>query len=713
MPLRVLFVEDDERDVELCIRELEQAGFQVSASTATSAPELARAIGSEAFDVILADYGLPGWHGDEVIDVVKNRGLETPVVMVTGSLGDEKAAQMIKIGAADFVLKARLARLPLAVHRALREKLLREERHAAEQQREQVVEDLRKREAQLRRVNRALRTTSDCNLAMVRARQESDLLRQVCSAFVEQGGHLFAWVGYAKAEDDLQPVASAGEEAGYLQIPGMRWNDPERPSPPGEALQRRQPVVINDTSAACNSSSWCREALQRGYRSQLALPLFSGQNTLGCITIYAAETGAFDEEEIRLLTQLAENLSYGICALRAQKEREDIEEQLRQALKMEAVGRLAGGIAHDFNNLLNVILGYSDLLLERHQPSPPIIKIVEEIRKAGERAAVLIHRLLAFSRKQVLAPKTLDLNDVLRETSDMLRRLLGEDVQVEFVPAADLWSVRADPTQIGQVIVNLATNARDAMPSGGRITLETANIQLDSAYSMLHAGCPPGRYVMLAVTDTGTGMDAETRSHIFEPFFTTKPAGKGTGLGLSTVYGIVKQSGGYIWVYSEPGQGTAFKIYLPATAAPPEIVAGAARAVADPRGSETILVVEDEAPVRALVHDYLEAHGYHVLQADSGVEALQCLSATATGVSLLITDVIMPGMSGPELAEQIRKLSPQIKILYISGYTETTALQRGVLQAGAQFLQKPFRPADLARKVRELLDEGTVVNSRT
>ena len=362
----------------------------------------------------------------------------------------------------------------------------------------------------------------------------------------------------------------------------------------------------------------------------------------------------------------------------------------------------AGGIAHDFNNLLTVISGYSDLLLRSVGDEAQRQKVVE-VKKASERAAALTHQLLAFSRKQVLEPKVLDLNDVVAETDKLLRRLIGEDIHFVTMRDPGLWRVKADPGQLTQVIVNLAVNARDAMPKGGKLTVETKNVVLDDAYARRHDAVRPGPYVMLAVSDTGTGMDEETRRHIFEPFFTTKEVGKGTGLGLSMVYGVVRQSGGNVWVYSEPGRGTTFKIYLPRVEEKAE-QEQAAELPELPKGTETVLLVEDEEMVRRLLRDILEGEGYTVLAAANGEEALRICGRHEGPPHLLVTDVVMPGMSGRELVERLTGNCRGVKVLYMSGYTDDAIVHHGVLDEGMNFLQKPFTPEAVLRKVREVLD---------
>jgi two-component system cell cycle sensor histidine kinase/response regulator CckA len=391
-------------------------------------------------------------------------------------------------------------------------------------------------------------------------------------------------------------------------------------------------------------------------------------------------------------------------------ERRTLEQQLRQSQKMEAVGRLAGGIAHDFNNLLMVISGYSEFLLDRLGPDPEMRAPAQEIASAAGRASTLTRQLLAFSRKQMLAPRILDLNSVVTENLKMLNRMIGEDVDLVMMPGADLGAVRADSGQIEQVIMNLAVNARDAMPSGGKLTIETSNVRLDEEYARVHSPLQPGDYVMLAISDTGAGMDQETQAHIFEPFFTTKGT-KGTGLGLSTVYGIVKQSGGYIWVYSELRKGTTFKIYLPRVAGAGERVAPVV-VVEKPHktepGTETILVVEDEANLRYLARLFLEKQGYKVIEAADGAVAVQIAVAHEGTIHLLLTDVIMPGMNGRELAQRIAEIRPNVKVLYMSGYTENVIGTNGMLDAGVRLLQKPFNLRDLKDKVREVLDASPI-----
>jgi PAS domain S-box-containing protein len=385
-------------------------------------------------------------------------------------------------------------------------------------------------------------------------------------------------------------------------------------------------------------------------------------------------------------------------------DRKLLENQLQQSRRMEAVGRLAGGIAHDFNNLLTIIKGYAELALQRSGVQPELRADVQQIENAAERASTLIRQLLAFSRRQVLQPKIIDLNAIVLGLDKLLGRLMGEHIEMVTRCAANVGRVKADPAQVEQVIMNLVVNARDAMPKGGRLTVETYNIDLDSTYARDHVSVKPGSYVMLAVTDTGIGMNPETVAHIFEPFYTTKESGQGTGLGLSTVYGIVKQSGGYVWVYSEPGKGTTFKVYLPRVAEQLEAKPERVELPVASKGSETILLVEDEEAVRELTSRILSAKGYSVVAAKSVKEAEEWCEKHGGKIHLLLTDIIMPGTSGRELARRITAKHPQTRVLYMSGYTDNVLAQGGVLEAGLSFLQKPFTPASLAQKVREVLD---------
>jgi two-component system cell cycle sensor histidine kinase/response regulator CckA len=424
--------------------------------------------------------------------------------------------------------------------------------------------------------------------------------------------------------------------------------------------------------------------------------------TVGETTARVALPEEPDLEDLPTRLAVALNMLLDDLAFRvAQSER--AEERLREAQKMEAIGSLAGGVAHDFNNLLSVILGYTELALGE-LPDGSLRSDLQEIHRAGERARELTRQLLAFSRRQILEPRVVDLNAVVLGMEKMLRRLLGEGVALSLLTFNRLAKIKADPGQIEQVIMNLVVNARDAMGSNGKLTLETGNVRLDAAYARQHPDVVPGPYVMLAVTDTGVGMDASVRDRIFEPFFTTKEQGKGTGLGLAMAFGIVRQSGGHICVYSEPGHGSSFKLYFPQHDQPPSIQAPSPPAAAMRRGSETVLLVEDEEQVRALARTVLGRNGYNVLEAQDAGEAFLISQQYPAKIHLLLTDVVMPRMTGRELADRLTPSRPQMKVLYMSGYTDNTVVRHGVLDAGISFLQKPITPDTLLRKLREVLD---------
>ncbi len=473
---------------------------------------------------------------------------------------------------------------------------------------------------------------------------------------------------------------------------------------PGRIWESGQPVWIRDVTVDPNFAR-AETAAKVGLHGAFGFPIRVGGEIEGVMEFFSSQVREPDAELLNMVADVGLKIGQFGERARAEDALRHAESQLRQSQKMEAVGRLAGGVAHDFNNLLTVIRGYSELILSRLPPGDPSQREMEEVKKAADRAASLTRQLLSFSRRQFVAAKVVDLNDVVTNMDGMLRRLLGEDI-IELCTDLEpqLGSIRTDPGQVEQVIMNLAVNARDAMPTGGRLTIETRNVTIGKGPRRETMMLEEGSYVLLALKDTGHGMSEETQSHLFEPFFTTKEKGKGTGLGLSTVYGIVKQSGGTIGIESKPGRGTICKIFFPRVdeAAQGPDVAG--RAEARAHGRETILLVEDDPAVRGLVHEALRLNGYNVLMARHGIEALLTGAKHMGPIHLLLTDVVMPQMSGPEVAEKLTVLRPEIKVMYMSGYPDHPVFAQGGVKRGTAFLQKPFTPNVLTQKVREVLD---------
>jgi PAS domain S-box-containing protein len=633
MTVRILLLEDNDADAALTEVALRKAGLDFTARRVETHRDFERTLREFHPDLIVADHQLPEFSGVAALELARKLAPGTPFILLTGSLDEETAVEYMKAGAADYILKDRLARLGPAATSAL------ERQRAAERMKQQ----LRERE-------------------------------EYFKSLIEQAMDIIAVLDREGAIRYASP--SVFPLLGYLP----------------EELVGRQMLDLVHADDAGTTLRVFAEGVATGKGGRL-LALRVRHKDGSYRILEAIGRYLLEDPVVRGVVINARDVT----------ERWSLERQLLQAQKMEAVGRLAGGIAHDFNNVLTAILGYAALLLDGLPTLSPLRPDLEEIRHAADRAAGLTRQLLAFSRKQVLDLRVLDLNELVTDMDRLLRRLLGEDIDIVTALDPALGAVRADAHQLEQVVVNLAVNARDAMPEGGRLTIETRNAELDESYVREHAPVRPGRYVLLALSDTGTGMTAETMSHMFEPFYTTKEAGKGTGLGLATVYGIVKQSGGYVWSYSELGKGTTFKVYLPRVDAPVDRLP--VRAAARPaRGSETILVVEDEAALREIIRRVLERQGYTVLEASTADAALKLARDRAGPIHLLLADVVLPGGSGRPLADELVALRADLKVLFMSGYTEDVIVQRGVLAPGTPFINKPFSADSLARKVRDVLD---------
>lgn len=651
-PLRVLLVEDNPPDAELVVTELRRAGFE---------PEWRRVDTEQGFiesldqklDVILSDCDMPQFNGLRALDLLQKSGLEVPFIIVSGTIREETAVASMRRGAADYLLKDRLSRLGQSVGKAVEQSRLRK----AERR---FSEELKQAEARYRSI----------------------------------------------FENAVEGIYQSTPDGRLLSV------NPALVRILGYESPEELAAVVSDFRLALNVDQERRSEFQRLIETNGMVLRFEAQARRkdgSLIWISENTRMARDGDNAAHYEGMVEDITE---RRRTEEELRQVEEQLRQSQKMEAIGRLAGGIAHDFNNLLTVINTYAEVAMSRLPDGHRICADLREIHKAGDRAAALTHQLLAFGRKQVMQPRVLNLNNAVSDMKKMLRRVIGEDIDLIADLAPDAHNIKADPGQIEQILMNLAVNSRDAMPFGGQLIIRTSNVELDEPRAgQLNAS--RGRYVRLSIEDTGCGMEQSTLEQIFEPFFTTKDVGKGTGLGLATVYGIVKQSGAHISVSSEPDEGTTFEIYW--SVAEEVFDSVITEAALDPQsvkaglsdqsiGGETILLVEDEEPVRDLVEQVLSSAGYVVYTASSGSEALGFCEQFNEPLHLIMTDVIMPQMSGPELAGRLLEMIPGLKVLYASGYTDDAILRHGISDSPAHFIPKPFNIGALTQKVREVLD---------
>jgi PAS domain S-box-containing protein len=881
--LKILIIEDSEEDAELLVLELERAELLFQADRVQTADDLRLALERGPWDLVVSDYSLPSLDAPAALQMVREADPDLPFIVVSGTIGEDVAVDLLHAGANDYVLKSSLARLPSAIQREIRERDARRAQRKAElnvQQLAAIVQasddaimgltldgtittwnpgaeliygytaeeaigrskamlippdlvdelpsllrqarmDLRIKHFETARIRKdgkridvSISVSPVKNMDGVvvgastiardiserkRAEQERRETEARFNAILDnapaiftvkdlEGRYLFlnrqfekTW--HVRREDVLgktnfdfiatdSATAAAVADSAVIEAGLSHTYEVTVPLPDGERtfLCLKFPLfdlngviyAIGAVAADISENKLAAAALKeteeqfRATFEQAAVGIVHNTIT-GCwlqVNQRFCDIVGYTREEIlertfedithpddyqldfeKLRRMLAGNLQsysmekryrhkdssiiwihltvslvrgssgepkYFISVIEDITNQKRIEAQLSHAQKLDGIGRLAGGIAHDFNNLLTAILGFTEMAAERVTHDAETSEFLANTLHAGERAAALTRQLLSFARRQLIEPRIIDLNVLLLQLDKLLRRIIGEDIELTMLPEVPLWEVRADPSQVEQVIVNLAVNARDAMPKGGKLTIETRSIVLDEAYAGKNAEVVPGEYVMLAVSDTGMGMTEEVKRHIFEPFFTTKGPGEGTGLGLATCYGIVKQSGGHLWFYSEPGQGTAFKIYLPRAHGPAEVTQENSRRLIG--GEETILLVEDEALVREFAVRTLKDRGYTVLIAGNGVEALAVEAAYGGTINLLFTDVVMPQMGGKALADRVVLERPGIKVLYASGYTDQAITHHGSLDEGVKFLQKPYTPSSLSRKVREALD---------
>jgi two-component system, cell cycle sensor histidine kinase and response regulator CckA len=769
--LQVLLVEDCDADAQLIVHAMKHVEGGAEVDIVSTRKQFTERLARRIYDLVLADYRLPNWTGMDALLELRRLGFDTPLILVTGELADELAVQSVKGGAADYVLKENLTRLPIAALRAVldqrgRDESLRAQRlmknaqqHAREHEERflqlaenidelffvmnaQHTETLYINPAYEKIWGRSCQSLYDDPKSFVEAVPPDDQERLLLYMGRIQRGDNPGKIEYRVLRPDGEvrwllvhaaPIRNEQGEVYRIAGVGLDVTDSRKTeSELEESSERFRKLAQASFDAILITQDGFVYDVNRGHADMFGYS--SIDEVIGRpITDFVAEESLADVErrfvnhiegtyqlvglrkdgrrillEATGATHVIGGRPARITALRDITERRSLEDQFRQAQKMEAVGRLAGGVAHDFNNLLTVIMSYTDMLSEGLAVQDPRADDLDQIRKAAVTATSLTRQLLAFSRHQVIEPRLVNLSEVVSMSNKLLNRLIGEDIDVVTTITKDPVAVLIDPGQLEQVIMNLAVNARDAMPRGGRLTLETASVKIDADYARDQWLANSGRFAMLAVTDTGVGMDEATLARIFEPFFTTKEVGKGTGLGLATVFGIIKQSNGFIRVNSEIGRGTTFKIYLPLVDKPTEPYDGQPELVQLPVGTETILLAEDAAAVRAAARQILERYGYTVLEAPSGRDALNIALKRQAPIHLLLTDVVMPEMSGRELAEQFCELRPSAKVLYMSGYTDDAVVLHGILSADIAYLQKPFSPATLARKVREVLDAAPI-----
>jgi two-component system cell cycle sensor histidine kinase/response regulator CckA len=751
-PETILIVEDDIGVARLQRKHLERAGYQVViATTVAEAMTCAR---KDLVDLILLDYRLPSDHtGLDFYDQLKNEGYSIPVIIVTGFSDEATVIKALRSGVRDFVTKSveYLEYLPEAARRVLTQVQTERRLAASEARLTSIIASAK---------DAIIITDSDHRITLFNAAAERMFRYQAQDALGKSLKKLICYdVDSGLGSSGMVDSSFSNQiRAGSYGVRSDGKTFPLEASVSRVIIEDEKcyTVIVRDITERMARDEQIREQAELLNKANDAIIVCDNRDRITFWNQGAERIYGWNSEEAlgqtfpKLLGQA--KLSQGVAAeqvfldcsersdelRRVAKDRRELvveshwtsvhdktgrtsgklvietdvteklklQAQLIQAQRMEGIGVLAGGVAHDFNNLLTVITGYCEALLYRTQPSDPSYNLLREIRKAGDRATSLTRQLLAFSRKQIFQLQVIDLNHLVAETEKMLRRLIGEDVDFQTVYAPGLFSIKADPGQLEQVIINLIVNSRDAMPTGGHLTITTRNVELSQGELTELSENKCGSYVMLSVNDTGCGMDESTMKHIFEPFFTTKEAGKGTGLGLATVYGIVKQSGGHITAQSELGRGSTFTIYLPAVAPPPKpqsySIAGAAKL---PFGKETVLLAEDEDAVRSLARLVLPSLGYTLLEASDGDHALQQARVHSGPIHLLVTDVVMPGMSGRKLADTLKLTHPDVKVLFISGYTDDAVVRHGVQDTKTHFLQKPFTPSLLARIIRDILDE--------